>query len=48
MRNVADKTVLTTYDGKLNYNLGAHRLELYGFWSQKTRDNRKREFTGHV
>jgi hypothetical protein len=42
MRKVADKTVLTTYDGKLNYNLGAHRLELYGFWSQKTRDNRKR------
>ena len=36
-----DKTVLTTFNGKLNFNLSSHRLELYGMWGEKTRDNRK-------
>lgn len=36
-----DKTVLTTYNGKLDYNIGDHRLEFYAMWNQKTRDNRK-------
>ncbi len=36
-----DKTVLTNFNGKLNFNLGEHRLELYAMWGQKTRDNRK-------
>jgi hypothetical protein len=41
MHDNPDKTVLTTYNGKMDFNLGSHRLEAYAMWSQKTRDNRK-------
>ncbi|MEI6613714.1 MAG: carboxypeptidase regulatory-like domain-containing protein [Chrysiogenales bacterium] len=41
MHDNPDKTVLTTLNGKVNFNLSSHRLELYAMWSEKTRDNRK-------
>jgi hypothetical protein len=41
MHDNPDKTVLTTFNGKVNFNLSSHRMELYGMWSEKTRDNRK-------
>jgi len=40
MLNKSDKVVLTNYNGKLNLNLSSHRLELYGMWGEKTRNNR--------
>jgi len=37
-----DETLLRTVNGKFNFNLGSHRLEIYGVYNDKVKEGRKR------
>jgi len=37
-----DETLLKTFNGKLNFTFGNHRIELYGVYNDKIREGRKR------
>jgi hypothetical protein len=41
-RGDPDKTLLRTINAKFNFNLGAHRIELYGVYNDKIKEGRKR------